>query len=100
VTHAVEVTAATLYEGVAQGLAAIRGNEWVSGIAQGMNVVEGVGGGRASEARSEADGIYEMAGKRWRISARDQGSSPDSFDIGDADVASELGREIKQAGSS
>ena len=61
---------------------------------------EGVGGGRASEARSEADGIYEMAGKRRRISARDQQSSSDSFDIGDADVASELGREIKQAGSS
>jgi len=29
-----------LYEAVAQGLAAIRGNEWVSGIAQGMNVVK------------------------------------------------------------
>jgi hypothetical protein len=31
VSHTVEVTAATLYEGVAQGLAAIRGNEWVAG---------------------------------------------------------------------
>jgi hypothetical protein len=31
---------ATLYEAVAQGLAAIRGNEWVAGIAQGLNVVE------------------------------------------------------------
>jgi hypothetical protein len=39
VSHAVEVTAATLYEAVAQGLAAIRGNEWVAGIAQGFNVV-------------------------------------------------------------
>jgi hypothetical protein len=27
------------YEAVAQGLAAIRGNEWVAGIAQGLNVV-------------------------------------------------------------
>jgi hypothetical protein len=35
VSHTVEVTAATLYEAVAQGLAAIRGNEWVAGIAQG-----------------------------------------------------------------
>jgi hypothetical protein len=40
VSHTVEVTAATLYEAVAQGLAAIRGNEWVTGIAQGLNVVK------------------------------------------------------------
>ena len=33
VSHTVEVTAATLYEAVAQGLAAIRGHEWVAGIA-------------------------------------------------------------------
>jgi hypothetical protein len=30
VSHTVEVTAATLYEAVAQGLAAIRGNDWVA----------------------------------------------------------------------
>jgi len=40
VSHTVEVTAATLYEAVAQGLAAIRGNEWVAGIAQGLNTVK------------------------------------------------------------
>jgi hypothetical protein len=40
VSHTVEVTAATLYEAVAQGLAAIRGQEWVAGIAQGLNVVK------------------------------------------------------------
>jgi len=40
VSHTVEVTAATLYEAVAQGLAALRGNEWVAGIAQGLNVVK------------------------------------------------------------
>jgi len=39
VSHTVEVTAATLYEAVAQGLAALRGNEWVAGIAEGLNVV-------------------------------------------------------------
>jgi hypothetical protein len=39
VSHTVEVTAATLYEAVAQGLAAIRGSEWVAGIAEGHNVV-------------------------------------------------------------
>jgi hypothetical protein len=31
VSHTVEVAAATLYEAVAQELAAIRGNEWVAG---------------------------------------------------------------------
>jgi hypothetical protein len=40
VSHTVEVMAATLYEAVAQGLAAIRGNEWVAGIAHGLNVVK------------------------------------------------------------
>jgi hypothetical protein len=38
VSHTVEVTAAMLYEAVAQGLAAIRGNEWVAGIPDGPKV--------------------------------------------------------------
>jgi hypothetical protein len=40
VSHTVEVTATTLYEAVALGLAAVRGNEWVVGIAQGFNPVK------------------------------------------------------------
>ena len=40
VSHTAEVTAATLYEAVAQGIAAIRGNDWVAGIAQGLNLVK------------------------------------------------------------
>jgi hypothetical protein len=40
VAHTVEVSAATLYEAVAQGLATIRRNEWVAGVAQGVNVVK------------------------------------------------------------
>lgn len=40
ITHTVEVTAGTLYEAVAQGLAAIRANDWVSGIAEGLNDVK------------------------------------------------------------
>ena len=40
VAHTVEVTATTLYDAVAQGLAALRGNEWVASIAQGNNVVK------------------------------------------------------------
>lgn len=35
--HTVQITASTLYEAVARGLAAIRRNEWVAGIAQGLN---------------------------------------------------------------
>ena len=38
-SHAVQITDSTLYEAVARGLTAIRGNEWVAGIAQGLNVV-------------------------------------------------------------
>ena len=37
-SHTVEVTAATLYEAVAQALAALRGHDWVAEIAQGVNV--------------------------------------------------------------
>lgn len=38
-SHTVDVTAMTLYEAVAQGLAAVRANEWVAGIAEGLNVI-------------------------------------------------------------
>lgn len=40
ISHTVEVTASALYEAVAQGLAAIRSNEWVTGISGGFNVVK------------------------------------------------------------
>jgi hypothetical protein len=40
VSHTVEVPATTLYEAVALGLAAVRGNEWVVGIAQGCSLVK------------------------------------------------------------
>jgi hypothetical protein len=40
VKHTVEVTAETLYEAVALGLVALRGNDWVMGIAQGLNSVQ------------------------------------------------------------
>jgi len=39
VRHSVEVTASTLYEAVAMGLAAIRGEEWAGEIAEGLNGV-------------------------------------------------------------
>jgi hypothetical protein len=40
VSHTVDVTAETLYEAVALGMAAIRTDEWVTGIAQGLNAVK------------------------------------------------------------
>jgi hypothetical protein len=40
VAHTVGVTAGTLYEAVALGMAAIRTDEWVTGIAQGLNSVK------------------------------------------------------------
>ena len=41
IAHTAEVTATMLYEAVARGLAAIRGNEWVAGIGDGpLNVVK------------------------------------------------------------
>jgi hypothetical protein len=40
VAHTVDVTAGSLYEAVALGMAAIRTDEWVTGIAQGLNAVK------------------------------------------------------------
>jgi hypothetical protein len=39
ICHTVEITARSLYEAVALGMAAIRTDDWVSGIAQGLNPV-------------------------------------------------------------
>lgn len=40
VIHTVEVTASTLYEAVALGMAAVRTEEWANGIAMGLNSVK------------------------------------------------------------
>jgi hypothetical protein len=40
VSHIVDVTAMTLYEAVAQGLAAVRANDWVAGVAEGLNAIK------------------------------------------------------------
>ena len=39
VAHTVDVTASTLYEAIALGMAAVRGEEWANGIALGLNSV-------------------------------------------------------------
>lgn len=38
-THSVDVTAATLFEAVAQAIAALRRDDWVADIPRGQNVV-------------------------------------------------------------
>ena len=53
--HTVEVTASTLYEAVAQGLAAIRGREWVAGVAEGRNVKVSVADVRVEHEVNLAD---------------------------------------------
>ena len=40
VNHTVDVTAATLYEAVALGIAAIRSDEWTTDIPQGLHCVQ------------------------------------------------------------
>lgn len=40
IDHTVSVTASALYEAVALGIAALRGEEWVAGIADGPNAVK------------------------------------------------------------
>ena len=40
VAHSVSITAGTLYEAVALGLAAIRRDDWVVGIPEGLNTVK------------------------------------------------------------
>jgi hypothetical protein len=64
VSHAVEIMAATLYEAVAQGLAAIRANEWVAGIAQGLNVVKV----SVAEVRVEHEDDADYAREESRVS--------------------------------
>ena len=39
VEHTVQVSASSLYEAVALGLASLRGEDWVAGIAEGLNTV-------------------------------------------------------------
>jgi hypothetical protein len=40
IAHIIDVTAETLYEAVALGLAAVRRSDWATGIAEGYNVVQ------------------------------------------------------------
>jgi hypothetical protein len=84
VSHTVEVTAATLYEAVAQGLAAIRRNEMGRRDRAGIQHRQGVSRGRSGRARSQTGRFHKVVGKGRRLSTRGERSSPDSLDLGRA----------------
>jgi hypothetical protein len=67
VAHAVEVTAESLFEAVAQGLAAMRGKDWVMGTTVG---------------------VYEVAGTARAVAARDSAEAESASHFGDAARAS------------
>src|SRR6266403_4785566 len=56
---------------------------------------ESVRRGRASRARSTADGVYKVAGEGRRIAARDERSSAGPCDTGDANGANKTRAEIE-----
>jgi hypothetical protein len=59
-SHSVDVTAATVFEAVAQALATLRHDEWVAGIPGGLNTVV------ASVASVRVDHEIKMADfERW-----------------------------------
>jgi hypothetical protein len=62
VSHTVELTAATLYEAVALGLAAIRGNQWARGDSGRIQSGEGARDRYSRRSRGEAKGLHELAG--------------------------------------
>jgi hypothetical protein len=67
-THSVDVTAATLFEAVAHALAALRRDEWVSGIPSGLNIVT------VSAANVRVDHQVKMVDfERWLVKS---GGSP------------------------
>jgi hypothetical protein len=60
ISHTVDVTASSLYEAVAQGLAALRRQDWVAGIPQGPHFV------KVSVANVRVDHEVNMADfQRW-----------------------------------
>jgi len=85
------------YEAVAQGIAAIRGNEWVAGLAQGLNVVKV----SVADIRVEHE-VRLMEFTKWLerdvLGRRARPvTASGSFDTRDADVTSETGCQIKQS---
>lgn len=58
-SHSVDVTASTVYEAVAQALAALRRHDWVAGVPQGTSV-------KVSVASVRVDHDVKMADfERW-----------------------------------
>lgn len=70
VSHTVEVAAASLYEAVAEGLAALRGKEWGSrNSARGQR--QGSDNRRSSRTRSQTVGLHEWLDRPGGVSPRE-----------------------------
>jgi hypothetical protein len=93
VSHTVEITAATLYEAVAQGLAAIRANEWVAEIAQGLNVVKVSVADVRVEHEVKLMDFTKWLEKNGGSPREGERSSKDSVDPGHADLT--VGRSAR-----
>lgn len=83
-----EVTASTLYEAVAAGLAAIRGHEWVAGVADGRNVKVSVADVRVEHEVKLADFTLlrragAMAGNEGAVAPGGDAAAKDSGDLRD-----------------
>src|SRR5216684_3113196 len=83
VRHTVDVTAGSLYEAVALGMAAIRTDEWVNGIAQGLNPVKVRVTNVAVEHEVKVMNFTEVAGSEWLVATRDDGKEAYSIDSWD-----------------
>lgn len=86
VSHTVEVTAATLYEAVALGMAAIRTDEWVTGNCSRIEPRQGSSNERCRGARGQAGGFHKIARQGWWIAAGDDGAEANSVHPWDGEI--------------
>jgi hypothetical protein len=63
------VTAASLYEAVAQGLAAFRGDDWVADFGARTGVVKVSVAEIRVEHEVRGEGLYELAGEAGQVSS-------------------------------
>lgn len=86
VEHVVTVSASSLFEAVALGLAQIKKSEWVADIATGLNVVT-VELPEASVKHQVVMKHFEkMAGQAGKVAARDDGEAEDSGNFGPSEI--------------
>jgi len=69
-----------------QGLAAIRGNEWVSGFAEGHGVVKVSVSDVRVEHEVKLGGFYEVAGDEGAFAAGRDAAAENTRDLGDGNT--------------